>query len=775
MKPERPIRIEGEIAMKISESLNRIIMAAYAEANVRRHDFITPEHLLYAALFFDEGKEIIVGCGGDPARLRKQIERHLEDSGTATGTMNRAAQSVGFQSVLERAAWHTTSAQKETLELGDVLVSILEERESHASYFLQREGISRLSILEYISHGIASPQGAEEPRRSGAMPRGGETGQDEREKQDKFLKSFTTELVAKARAGEMDPLIGREEVLQRTIQVLCRRFKNNPVHVGEPGVGKTAITEGLAQLVARGTVPLKLKNVEIYSLDMGSVLAGTRFRGDFEERLKKIIAELQKKENAILFIDEIHNIIGAGAVSSGSLDASNILKPALVSGRLRCVGSTTYDEYRKYFEKDGALSRRFQKIDVPEPSVEETVRILEGVRERYETYHQVSYSEDALRMAAELSARYVSDRRLPDKAIDVIDEAGALISMNLHEAEKAVEAAAIGVEEIEKVVARIARIPERTVSSTEVEKLRELEGELRARVFGQEEAVTRVVDAVKRARAGFREPDKPVASLLFVGPTGVGKTELARQLSAILGLPLLRFDMGEYQEKHAVAKFVGAPPGYVGYEEGGLLTESIRKNPHVVLLLDEIEKAHSDVFNALLSIMDYATLTDNNGKKADFRNVILLMTSNAGARDIGRHSIGFEGQPIQRNAVYKALERTFSPEFRNRLDAVVNFNALNDEIVLKIVRKAVAEFSSQLIGKKVLFSVSDECCAWLARKGYSAEFGAREIARLVQEKIKSFFVDEVLFGGLRDGGEAEAVIENDEVVVRTVHAVVSTD
>lgn len=760
--------------MKISESLNRIIMAAYAEANVRRHDFITPEHLLYASLFFDEGKEIIAGCGGDPSRLRKHIEKHLEETASVSGAMNRAAQSVGFQSVLERAAWHTTSAQKETLELGDVLVSILEERESHASYFMQREGISRLSILEYISHGVA-PAGSPDGQRAGDSSRNADSAQEEKDKQNKFLKAFTVELVGKARAGEMDPLVGREEILQRTIQVLCRRFKNNPVHVGEPGVGKTAITEGLAQLVANGSVPRKLQNVEIYSLDMGAVLAGTRFRGDFEERLKKIIVELQKKENAILFIDEIHNIIGTGAVSGGSLDASNILKPALVTGKLRCIGSTTYDEYRKYFEKDGALSRRFQKVEVPEPSVEETVRILEGVRGKYELYHGVAFSSDALRMAAELSARYVSDRRLPDKAIDVIDEAGAMISMNLREAEKAADEAAIGVREIEKIVASIARIPERTVSSTEVEKLRDLDGELKARVFGQNEAVARVVEAVKRARAGFRETDKPVASLLFVGPTGVGKTELARQLAATLGLPLLRFDMGEYQEKHAVAKFVGAPPGYVGYEEGGLLTESIRKNPHAVLLLDEIEKAHADVFNALLSIMDYATLTDNNGKKADFRNVILLMTSNAGAREIGRQTIGFEGQPIQRDAVYKALERAFSPEFRNRLDAVVNFNALNDEIVLRIVKKAVAEFSGQLVAKKVLLTVTEECYGWLARRGYSAEFGAREIARLVQEKIKGFFVDAVLFGGLREGGEAEAAIENDDVVVRITHAVVPTD
>lgn len=758
--------------MKISENLNRIIMAAYAEANVRRHEFITPEHLLYAALFFDEGKEIIVHCGGDPARLKKVLEKHLEEADSSSASMTRAIQSLGFQSVLERAAWHTSSAQKETLELGDLLVSLLEERESHASFYLQREGITRMILLNYISHGISAVGGGPggQPKSPGAQEE--ETTREDKEDPNKFLRAYTTELTARAKAGEMDPLIGREEILERTIQVLCRRFKNNPVHVGEPGVGKTAITEGLAQRVAAGNVPEKLRDVKIFSLDMGSVLAGTRFRGDFEERMKRVLTELQKQEKAILFIDEIHNIVGAGAVSGGSMDASNILKPALVSGKLRCIGSTTYDEYRKYFEKDGALSRRFQKVEVPEPSVEDTVRILDGLRERYETFHQVAYTEEGLRAAAELSSRYISDRRLPDKAIDVIDEAGAFVSMN--RCETAAAAAAIGTREIERVVARIARIPEKSVSSTDVEKLKELESELKARIFGQNEAVERVVEAVKRSRAGFREPDKPIASLLFVGPTGVGKTELARQLAATLGVPLLRYDMSEYQEKHAVAKFVGAPPGYVGYEEGGLLTEAVRKNPHAVLLLDEIEKAHADIFNSLLQVMDYATLTDNNGKKADFRNVVLLMTSNAGAREIGRQAIGFEGQPIQRDAVFKALERTFSPEFRNRLDGVVNFQGLSDTVVLKIVKKAVAEFSAQLVGKKVLLTVTDDCYAWLARKGYSPEFGAREIARLVQDKIKRFFVDEVLFGSLREGGDALADIENDDVVVRVTHAGLST-
>ena len=760
--------------MKISENLNRIIMAAYAEANVRRHEFITPEHLLYASLFFDEGKEIILHCGGDPARLKGVLEKHLDVADTATPTPSRAVQSLGFQSVLERAAWHGASAQKETLDLGDILVSLLEEKESHASFFLQREGITRLVLLNYISHGISVLSEEEGSRKTDSGVRRGEAVRGDQAEPNKFLRAYTTELTARAKAGELDPLIGRDEILSRTIQVLCRRFKNNPVHVGEPGVGKTAITEGLAQLVAAGKVPRKLRDVKIYSLDMGSVLAGTRFRGDFEERMKRVLSELLKLEKAILFIDEIHNIVGAGAVSGGSMDASNILKPALVSGKLRCIGSTTYDEYRKYFEKDGALSRRFQKIEVPEPSVDDTVRILDGIRDRYETYHRVAYTQEGLRAAAELSGRYISDRRLPDKAIDVIDEAGSFASISRTESDEAAEAAVIGAREIERVVARIARIPEKNVTASEVDKLKDLEAELKARIFGQAEAVERVVEAVKRSRAGFREPDKPVASLLFVGPTGVGKTELARRLAETLGVPLLRYDMSEYQERHSVAKFVGAPPGYVGYEEGGLLTEAVRKNPHAVLLLDEIEKAHADIFNSLLQVMDYATLTDNNGKKADFRNVILLMTSNAGAREIGRPTIGFEGLPVQRDAVYKALERTFSPEFRNRLDGVVNFQGLTEEVVLKIVKRAVADFSAQLVGKKVLLTTTEACYAWLARKGYSPEFGAREIARLVQDKVKRFFVDEVLFGSLRDGGEALADIENDDVVIRVTHAGLST-
>lgn len=753
--------------MKISENLNQIIMAAYAEANSRSHEFVTPEHLLYASLFFDEGAEIIQRCGGNPEHLKRKLSKYLRESNPGIEGA-RSVQSLGFQNILERAVWHTTSAQKDILELGDVLVSILDEKESHASFFLRKEGVNRLALLNYISHGISvlpETTDMQKPMKKMHESEPGRESGDKESEESKILKSFTTELTAKAQAGEIDPLIGREDILERTIQVLCRRFKNNPVHVGEPGVGKTAITEGLAQLIAGGKVPKRLKGSKIYSLDMGAVIAGTRFRGDFEERMKRVIAELQKQEKVILFIDEIHNIVGAGAVSGGSLDASNILKPALASGKLRCIGSTTYDEYRKYFEKDGALSRRFQKIEVQEPTTEETFQILKGIKSKYEEYHRVSYTEEALRAAAELSDKFINDRRLPDKAIDVIDEAGALANMNdRDEGEEKI----VNHQEIETVVAKIARIPEKSVSSSELDKLRDLETSLKNNIFGQDQAIDIVVEAIKRSRVGFREPHKPVASLLFVGPTGVGKTELARQLATTLGVPLHRYDMSEYQEKHTVAKFVGAPPGYVGYEEGGLLTEAIRKNPHSVLLLDEIEKAHADIFNTLLQVMDYATLTDNNGRKADFRNVVILMTSNAGAREIGKQTIGFEAMATNRDAVFTAVERIFSPEFRNRLDAVVNFNGLTHDVVLMIVKKAIGEFAVQLQEKNVSIQMTDRCSEWLANKGYSPEFGAREIARLIQDKIKRFFVDEVLFGKLSKGGTAVADIESDDVIVRVI-------
>ncbi len=751
--------------MEISEDLNQILMSAFNEAKSRKHEYMTPEHVLYASLFYNEGREIIEGCGGNLQQLKKNLETHFTDHiPEVTGT--EPVQSLGFQNVLERAIWHTNSAQKNVLDFGDILVSIFDEKDSFASYYLAREGITRLDLLNFISHEI-SVLDSEYDELAGDEFDDDELYDEEFDvDRSKVLESFTMELTHRASEGLMDPLIGRDDVLERTVQVLSRRLKNNPVLVGDPGVGKTAITEGLAQRVVDGNVPVRLKDVKIYSLDMGALLAGTRFRGDFEERLKRVIAELNKQENVILFIDEIHTIVGAGAVSGGSMDASNILKPALASGTIRCIGTTTYDEYRKFFEKDGALTRRFQKIEISEPTYDDTVEILKGLRQRYEEFHNVHYTDEALETAVELSDRFINDRHLPDKAIDVLDESGAYARMLAPEDDETV--LEITEHDIERVISRIAKIPERTVSSTEVERLRELGDDLREKLYGQEKAVDMVVDAIKRSRAGFREADKPIASFLFVGPTGVGKTELARQLSSHLGVELIRFDMSEYQEKHTVARLIGAPPGYVGYEEGGQMTEAVRKHPYAVLLLDEIEKAHQDIFNTLLQVMDYATLTDNTGRKTDFRNVILIMTSNAGARDIGKRKPGFEGTTMKQDAVDTEVERLFSPEFRNRLDSVVYFNNLDEDIMVQIVKKTIGEFQAVLEDKNVQLEITDECYRWLASKGYSPDFGARQVARLVQEKIKSYFVDEVLFGSLKEGGKAVADIENDDVVVHIV-------
>jgi len=746
--------------MEINHELNNILMAAFEEAKRRRHEYLTPEHVLYASLYNDVGRDIIEGSGGDVKSLIGRIEDFF-DKHIATVESDEPVQSVGFKSVLERAIWHTTSAQKDELEVSDVLVSIFDEAESFAAYFLQEEGITRYSLLNYISHGV--PQ---YPREMDFESEAAEEQETERETKTKkspgkkAVEAFTTDLTAKAKAGELDPLIGREDIIERTIQVLCRRIKNNPIHVGDPGVGKTAITEGLAQFIARGEVPRPIQGARIFSLDMGSLIAGTRFRGDFEERMKRVISELQNMENVILFIDEIHTVVGAGAVSGGSMDASNMLKPLLSSGKVKCIGSTTYEEYKKYFDKDRALSRRFQKIEIPETTIEETHKILLGLKDRYEEYHDVHYTDEALRVAVELSSKYINDRYLPDKAIDVIDEAGAYSRMTRVEGEDAI---AITVNNIEKIVAKIAKIPEKSVTSSEMSRLRDIEIELKKQIFGQDSAIAHVCEAIKRNRAGFGNPDRPIASFLFVGPTGVGKTELARQLAATLGVKLHRFDMSEYQEKHTVARLIGAPPGYIGYEEGGLLTEGIRKSPYAVLLLDEIEKAHQDIYNTLLQVMDYATLTDNTGKKADFRNVIIIMTSNAGAREIGKAQMGFEERKVTETAIKDAVDRIFSPEFRNRLDAVVKFNDLDEEIIVQIVKKSVNLFRQQLAEKRVELEVTEECYRWLGRKGYSPKFGAREIDRLVQDKIKRFFVDEVLFGRLAGGGSAHADVENDDV------------
>jgi ATP-dependent Clp protease ATP-binding subunit ClpA len=752
--------------MEVNEELNRIIAVAFADARSRTNEYLTPEHFFYASLFFESGAAIISQCGANVELMKKELETYLNEKVPKAAGSDPVA-SLGFQELMEQAVVHTISAEKKELEIGDIYAALLEEKESFAAYLLQRQGVSRFKLLSVITHGpgaeSAVPQAGFETNDSGeARPGRGRKKEIPAAKAEEFLKMFTRELTAKARSGESEPLIGREDILSRTLQILCRRFKNNPVHVGEPGVGKTAITEGLAQRVVQGRVPPVLRNIKIYALDMGALLAGTRYRGDFEERLKKVLTVLQAEKNAVLFIDEIHTIIGAGAVSGGSLDASNILKPVLALGKLRCIGTTTHEEYKKYFEKDRALARRFQKIEIPEPSIEETYGILLGLRQRYQDYHRVFYPEETLKAAAELSGKHITDRFLPDKAIDVIDEAGAYARMNAPEKGGPIR---IGLDAIEQVVAKIAKIPRRSVSVSEVRHLQVMEQELKTRIFGQDQAVEKAAWAIKRSRAGFRDADKPVAKFLFVGPTGVGKTELARQLAEVLSVPLLRFDMSEYQEKHTVSRLVGSPPGYVGYEEGGLLTDAVRKSPYCILLLDEIEKAHADIFNTLLQVMDYATLTDNSGRKADFRNVVLIMTSNAGAKEIGKTMVGFSNAAVS-GAVTVAVERLFSPEFRNRLDAIVTFNHLDEAVVMRIVKKMIKEFSAQLAAKKVTLKVSPACYLWLAKRGFSHVFGAREVARLVLEKIKNPFVDEVLFGRLKKGGTARIAIRNDEVVIK---------
>jgi len=752
--------------MKVSQEVQAIFNAAYNEAKLRNHEYLTPEHILYAGLSFEKVRRVMEGCEADIDQLKRGIEAYFEQKVPVVRTSAEPVQTSSFQAVIERAVMQSQASGKEEVEISDLIVSLYDEERTYAGYYMRKLGIKRLQLLEVLSHGIGD---MEDEDMLGGMDEGEAKpdfeGKDKKQGRPGPLERFSTDLTAQAAAGKLEPVIGREAEIERTIQVLCRRLKNNPIHVGDAGVGKTAITEGLAQRIVAGKVPPLLKDYTIYSLDMGALLAGTKFRGDFEDRVKKVVDILLKKEKTILFIDEIHTIVGAGAVTGGSMDASNLLKPALTSGKLRCIGSTTYDEYNKIFEKDRALSRRFQKIDIVEPTQSETVEILKGLRTKYEEYHKVSYSDEALEAAVKLSAQFITERRLPDKAIDVIDEAGARARMNAFKLGEESENSLINimVPEIEIVVAKIARIPERSVSSSEKERLGNLEAALKRDVFGQNGAIDAVVKAVKRSRAGFRAPDKPVANFLFVGPTGVGKTELARQLAKQLGVVLHRFDMSEYQEKHTVSRLIGSPPGYVGYEEGGLLTDAIRKSPHAVVLLDEIEKAHSDIYNILLQIMDYATLTDNQGRKADFRNVILIMTSNAGARDVGKNLIGFGERSVTNAALDDAVERAFTPEFRNRLDAVVHFDNLPMDIIERIVVKALDDFREQLVEKKVRLVAGEAVIKFLAEKGYSKEFGARNIGRLVEDKIKSFFVDEVLFGRLEHGGTATADVVGDEI------------
>ena len=730
----------------ISKELSATLGFAVSEAKKYRHEFVCLEHVLYAILHDSSGIDIITGCGGNVEELKNSLEvffRHKIES-VPHGEEYVLQQTIGFQRVIQRAVNHARSAEKEKVVVGDILAAIFEEKSSHAVYFLEKEGITRLEVLNYISHtqdNIFIQEDVDETERPSDATK--------RKARLDPLEVFTVELVQKAAEGKIDPFIGRDREMQRTIQVLCRRKKNNPIFVGDPGVGKTAIAEGLAQKVHNGEVPAMLSDIRIYSLDMGSLLAGTKFRGDFEQRLKKVIQSLKKRKNAILFIDEIHTIVGAGATSSGSMDASNILKPVLSTGDIRCIGSTTYEEFKNHFEKDRALSRRFEKIEIGEPSIEDTVKILKGLKERYEAHHEIVFTESALKSAVELSARYLNDRFLPDKAIDVIDEAGAAIRLSGGSHRTKVNPA-----DIERIVAGMAKIPVQRVSKNDRERLAALEPGLKSVVFGQDEAISFLAAAIKRNRAGLARPDKPIGSFLFTGPTGVGKTEIARQVANILGVSFFRFDMSEYMEKHAVARLIGAPPGYVGFEQSGMLTDRIRKHPYSVLLLDEIEKAHIDVYNILLQIMDRAVLTDNNGKEADFRNVIVMMTSNVGSREISSQSIGFGSDgnnPAGKGK--KAVENFFTPEFRNRLDGIVTFNSLTQEIMEKVVDKFISQLGSQLETQKIALSISPAARRRLAEEGHDPVYGARPLERLIQTKIKDVLSDEILFGRLEKGGD----------------------
>jgi ATP-dependent Clp protease ATP-binding subunit ClpA len=740
---------------------------ALEEARKMRHEYLTLEHLLLALTKDARTREVLKGCGANVKRLQERLETFLEETveRLPEGADAEPQQTIGVERVLHRAAMHALSAEQKVIDGGDVLVAMFREEESHALYLLQQEGLTRLDLLNFISHGIAKDGS---PSEGGGEPRPAHAGEDEDgegETRKSPLEAYTTLLNEEAKQGRIDPLIGREKELERTIQVLCRRRKNNPLYVGETGVGKTAIAEGLALHIHENRVPEALKGAQVYSLDMGALLAGTKFRGQFEERLKGVLKALQDHPNAILFIDEIHTIVGAGATSGGSMDASNLLKPALASGRLRCIGSTTYQEFKASFERDRALSRRFQKIEVPEPSVEDTVLILEGLKSRYEEHHGVKYDTDAVRAAAELSAKHINDRFLPDKAIDVIDETGA--AERLKPTDK--RTGKVTLSDVEAVIAKMARIPAKSVSAQEGVQLQNLEKELQGVIFGQDAAIKNLTSTIKLARSGLRAPEKPIGSFLFSGPTGVGKTELAKQLAAVLGVEFLRFDMSEYSEKHTVSRLIGAPPGYVGFDQGGLLTDAIRKHPYAVLVLDEIEKAHPDLFNILLQVMDHATLTDNNGRKADFRNIILILTTNAGAREMSTKAIGFGDiqAPADASKAKKAVERTFTPEFRNRLDGWILFSGLSPEVILKVVDKEVGLLQKMLVEKKVKLELTARAKAWLAEHGYDPEFGARPMARLVDSSLKKPLAEALLFGDLKNGGVARFDVEGDELKLKT--------
>ena len=744
----------------LSRDLEVTLNLAFKDARAKRHELMSVEHLLLALLDNAVAANVLRACGADIDALRKELEEFLDATTPlipTSETDKETQPTLGFQRVLQRAVFHVQSSGRKEVTGASVLVAIFSEQESHAVYILKQQDVNRIDVVNYIAHGTPKVANHAEPESVDSV----EEDVSVEEKAPSSLEQFAVNLNEQARKGLIDPLVGRREEVERVIQILCRRRKNNPLLVGESGVGKTAIAEGLAKMIVDGQVPDVIKDSTVHSLDLGALLAGTKYRGDFEKRLKNLLSELTKQDNQILFIDEIHTIIGAGSASGGVMDASNLLKPLLASGGIRCMGSTTYQEYRGIFDKDRALSRRFQKIDVTEPSVEDTYQILKGLKSRFEAHHKLKYTDKALRVAAELADRYINDRFMPDKAIDVIDEVGAL--QQLQPANKRKKQ--INVSDVEKMVAKIARIPPSTVSSSDKQALKDLETNLRMVIFGQDEAIGTLASAIKLSRAGLKDEGKPIGSFLFSGPTGVGKTEVCRQLASIMGIELVRFDMSEYMERHTVSRLIGAPPGYVGFDQGGLLTEAVTKHPHCVLLLDEIEKAHPEVFNLLLQVMDHGTLTDNNGRSADFRNVIVIMTTNAGAQEMGRSSIGFTHQDHATDGM-EVLKKMFTPEFRNRLDAIIQFDALSPEVIQTVVDKFLVEVQVQLDGKKVVLEISDEARAWLAVNGYDKAMGARPMQRLIQTKIKKELAEDILFGRLStNGGIVHVIVRDDDLVL----------
>jgi len=738
----------------LSKELEFCLNSAFKEARDTRQEFITVEHLLLALLDVPVVVETLKACGAVLDELRNDLTGYIDKTTPRLGkqTAVDVQPTLGFQRVLQRAVFHVQSSGEKEVSALNVLVAIFSEKESHAAYLLKQQQVTRLDVLNYISHGIGRTEESEDIETESTA------GAKEDKKEPTALEQYTRNLNQLARAGKIDPLVGREIELQRTLQILCRRRKNNPLFVGEAGVGKTALAEGLALRIVDAKVPEILRDATVYSLDLGALVAGTKYRGDFEKRLKGVLGELSEQEGSILFIDEIHTVIGAGAASGGVMDASNLIKPVLASGELKCIGSTTYQEFRGIFEKDRALARRFQKIDIVEPSVDETIEILDGLKSRFEQHHGVKFPKRTLRAAAELGSRYISDRRLPDKAIDIIDEAGAEMRLRPN----AKRRKTVSVEDVEQIVARMARIPPKHVSHSDRNALRTLERDLNLVIYGQDDAVSRLAQAIKMARSGLAHPERPIGAFLFAGPTGVGKTEVTRQLARLLGIPLVRFDMSEYMERHTVSRLIGAPPGYVGFDQGGLLTEEIIKNPHAVLLLDEIEKAHPDVYNLLLQVMDHGELTDNNGRKADFRNIILVMTSNAGTQDMTRRTMGFTQQDTTPD-VQEAVRRIFTPEFRNRLDAVIQFGHLSPQSILRIVDKLLLELEAQLEAKGVQLDADEEARAWLAEHGYDVQMGARPMARLIQERVKAPLAEELLFGRLAGGGHVSLRVRDGEL------------